>query len=78
MKKEELLQYCREAIKTEESAVAIYMKHLSAIVLRSGLPEADIERIRETIDFLISTNQEHKKVLESVVRRIMEENTDVY
>lgn len=78
MKKEELLKCCREAMKTEETANSIYMKHLSAIVLRSGLPKSEIQRIKDVIEFLISTNTRHKNMLESIVQRIMEEDIDVY
>lgn len=78
MKKEQLLKHCQEAIKTEEAANTVYLKHLSAIVLRSGLPEPDIAKIKDTIEFLIAINMRHKELLQSLVNRIREEDIDVY
>jgi|GEM_PF-5106744 len=48
--KEELIRRIQEGMKTEESAMVIYAKHLPAIVGRSGLPESrmsQIEGLRE-------------------------------
>ncbi|MEI8173094.1 MAG: hypothetical protein WCH07_06375 [Deltaproteobacteria bacterium] len=78
MKKEQLLRHCQEAIKTEETANTVYLKHLSAIVLRSGLPESDIAKIKDTIEFLIAINTTHKELLQLLVNRILEEDIDVY
>jgi len=78
MKKEQLLKHCHEAIKTEETANTIYLRHLSAIVLRSGLPEQEITKIKETIEFLVTVNTKHKELLQSIVKRIQEEDIDVY
>jgi len=78
MRKEQFLNHCYEAIKTEETANTIYLRHLSAIVLRSGLPEQKIAKIKESIEFLISVNTKHKELLQSIVKRIQEEDIDVY
>ncbi|MDY6863521.1 MAG: hypothetical protein SV062_11125 [Thermodesulfobacteriota bacterium] len=78
MTKEELLKLVKEGIKTEESAVTIYMNHLSAIILRSGLPDEEILKIKKSITFLIEANKQHKKILESLVDRIQKESASVY
>jgi len=78
MKKEELIRCCREAVKTEESANQIYMKHLSAILLRSGLPEADLQLARKTLQHLITMNTEHIRMLEGLIQRVQKEEIDVY
>lgn len=78
MKKEELIGRCEEAVKLEEDACQIYMKHLSAVLLRSGIPEEDLKRTRETLEYLIGVNAEHKRMLERLIARIREEKRDVY
>ncbi len=78
MTKEELLGCCAQAIHTEESANQIYMKHLSAILLRSGMPAAEMRQAREIVEYLIGKNTEHKRMLEGLVERIRKEETDVY
>lgn len=78
MKKDELIRCCQEAVKTEESANQIYMKHLSAILLRSGLPEADLRLARETLQHLIRMNTEHIRMLEGLLEKVRKEEVDVY
>ena len=78
MKKDELICRCEEAIKTEESANQIYMKHLSAVLLRTNIPEDDLRKARETLQHLISMNTNHKRILEELLARIRKEDTDVY
>lgn len=78
MRKEQFLKYCKEAMKTEETANTVYLKHLSAIVLRSGLPEPDIAKIKDTTEFLIADNTKHKELMQSLINRILEEDIDVY
>jgi len=77
MKREELVEVLRQAVIREESATSIYVKHLSAIISRSGLPDADIARIRETLQYLIEGNKAHKAYLISLVERIQAEERDV-
>jgi rubrerythrin len=78
MKKAEFIRCCQEAIKTEESANQIYMKHLSAILLRTNIPEDDLCNARETLQHLISMNNNHKNIVEAVLERIRKEDIDVY
>ncbi len=78
MTKEELILHIQEAMKTEESAIAIYSRHLSAISRRSGLPNETLSRIQKTLDTLIRANQEHKNLLTTLLRRIQGESIDVY
>mgnify|MGYP001211977205 CR=1 FL=1 len=78
MKKDELIRCCEEAVKTEESANQIYMKHLSAVLMRTDIPEKDLRQARETLQHLILMNTEHKRVLEALLVRIRKEDIDVY
>lgn len=78
MTKEELLHHCSEAIKTEEAACTIYLRHLAAIVQRSGLPQQDVQKIKEEMEYLIEANKRHKRIVESVMEQIKREGADVY
>ena len=78
MKKDELIRCCEEAVKTEESANQIYMKHLSAVLTRTDIPEEDLRQARQTLQYLIRMNTEHKRLLEDLLARIRKEDIDVY
>ncbi len=78
MTKEELIKHIQEGIKTEESAVTIYSRHLAAIISRSGLPESNISQIKETLEILIKANIKHKNLLNSLMKRIQGGSIDVY
>lgn len=78
MTKEELIKHIQEGIKTEESAVTIYSKHLSAIVSRSGLPESDIAELKKVMGTLIQENKRHKRILIDLLRQVQGEAIDVY
>ena len=78
MTREELIRHIQEGIKTEESAVTIYARHLTAIVDRSGLPESRLSQVKKTLDVLIESNREHKNLLDTLLRRIQGESIDVY
>ncbi len=78
MTKEELIKHIQEGMKTEESAVTIYSRHLAAIVSRSGLPEPNISQIKKTLEILIKANRRHKEFLNSLMKRVQGESIDVY
>jgi len=76
MRKQELLEHIQHGIRTEESASAIFMRHLSAMILRSDLPDEEITAVRRTVNALIAENKKHKQLLESLRERIEGETTD--
>lgn len=78
MTREELIKHIQESMKTEESAVTIYAKHLSAIVSRSGLPESDIAELKRIMGMLIQENQRHKRILSALLRQVQGGAIDVY
>ncbi len=78
MTKDEFIRHCEEAVKSEESANQIYMKHLSAILQRSELGKEKLEKAREVLSYLIERNSEHKKILEGLLVRIRQEVDDVF
>ena len=78
MRKEELVAFIQESIKREESATAVYLGHLKALILRSGLSESEVAEARKTVEFLIKSNMEHKKLMESTLHKIEKDPRDVY
>ena len=78
MRKEELVAFIEESIKREESATAVYLGHLKALILRSGLSESEVAEARKTVGFLIKSNMEHKKLMENTLHKIEKDPKDVY
>ena len=78
MTKQELLENMDESIRTEETASAIYLEHLKAIAARSGRNQDDVDRMRKLIEFLITENKGHKKILMELKERVSKEASDVY
>jgi rubrerythrin len=76
MKKAELLKHIKEAIRTEESATSIYLKHLTALVSRANLPPDKIEKVRESIEHLIKSNERHAGILTQLQQQIEEDKHD--
>jgi len=73
MTKTELVRQLQECINGEESATAIYLKHLSALMDRSTLPAANIAKVKQTLQELIAMNRLHKETLQNIVARIQQE-----
>ena len=78
MTRDALLAEIRESIRKEESAVSIYLKHLSAVVSRSGLKGGKVEKVREVMEFLSQENRKHKAILEALEKKIEGEKADAY
>lgn len=76
--KDRLLQMIQEAIRTEESAIPIYIKHISVSVPWFGFREEDREFIQNELRTLGQESAEHKRILEEVREAIIKEAKDVY
>ena len=76
MKKSSLLKALDEAIKTEESATAIFLQHLKAFSTRFGLEEKFMKHFKEIIEFLITENKRHKKICEDLYAKVKKEKKD--
>ena len=70
MTNEELCQYLRESIRTEESAVRVYYKHIRSAILRSGIAEDKQQRVREILERLGSESEHHRATLEEMLDEI--------
>ena len=76
MKKNELIGHIQEGIRTEESAVAIYYKHLRAVVTRSGIDVDARNRIRAVLDKLKAESAGHRKQLEAIMAELEKDPAD--
>lgn len=70
MNSKELLDALREAARGEEGATAIYLNHISAITLRSGLEKEDMETARAIIDHLIGENEVHRRTILEIIEKM--------
>lgn len=73
MKKEELLRRIQEGINIEESATAIYLKHLSVLLERSALPPEKVASVRRIFQQLIEMNRQHKQILLRMMPQVEQE-----
>ncbi|MCA1792504.1 MAG: hypothetical protein LC660_01295 [Desulfobacteraceae bacterium] len=77
MQKTQLLDELKEAIRTEESASAIYLTHIHAITERVGIKkEQTIEKIQSELNNLIKENNRHRRLLEELIDIIEKEDRD--
>jgi len=74
MNKNEFINAIQQSINTEETATTVYLKHLKAIMTRSGLDPVKISRIQKAINDLIRENMYHKNMLESILTEIEKED----
>ncbi len=70
MNKTDLLNSLQEAIRTEESASAIFLEHLHALTERTGIDELTAEETRAVLEHLIRENKRHQSILQSWQERI--------
>lgn len=76
MDKNELVKELKDARRTEESAVQVYMKHLKAIVKRSTLEDDQVDKIRNVIKKLIQENKRHYEIVNSLITKVEEGRYD--
>ncbi len=78
MKKKDFIEALKEAIRTEETAIAVYAKHLDAFCTRFQVDKIYIEKIKKTLNFLIQGETKHKKMCEYLIDKIKKENKNDY
>ena len=78
IRKEELLRRINEAIRTEESAISIYLENYSVVLERLGFDNARCDRIRKAFQTLGEESKQHKKILETLQGRLEKEPRDVF
>ncbi len=76
--KEKLVNELKEALKTEESAIPLYTKHISSTLFLADMEEQKVSRIKEILDILNSDSREHAKKFKDLINKIEGETKDVY
>ncbi len=74
MNKDELLLNLQEAIRSEESASAIFFEHLHALAERTGIDEHIAGETRTVLENLIRENTRHRTILEAMQKRVKGED----
>lgn len=67
METTELKTQLKDALRTEESAVRVYMKHLKAITQRSSLDDDQKNKIRQVMENLIQENKRHHHIIQNLL-----------
>jgi len=76
--KEELLEKLKFAVKTEESAIPVYTKHISDTLFLSEFGEAEKKAIVGILETLSSDSQRHAALYKSFVDGVERSNKNVY
>lgn len=78
MTKNELLEALQEALKTEESAMPLYTKHIDSTLFLSGFDLAEQEQIGRILHTLNVESTHHGMALQLLINKIKSEDKDVY
>jgi hypothetical protein len=78
MKKTDFLEALQEAIRTEESATVVYLKHLDAFCARFDIDKKNIDIIKKNINYLIEGNKRHKAICEGLYNKVINEDKNDY
>ena len=76
--KEKLVSELNEALKTEESAIPLYTKHVSSTLFLADMEEKKVSRIKEILDVLNSDSSKHAEMFKNLINKIEGETKDVY
>jgi len=67
------LEKIRSAINAEESASTVYLGHLKALMARSQLDAAVVKKAQVGLGELIEANQDHRRILETLEKKVEKE-----
>lgn len=76
--KEKLVNGLKEALKTEESAIPLYTKHVSNTLFLADMEEEEISNIKEILATLNSDSRKHALMFKDLIHRIERGTQDVY
>lgn len=78
LKKEELLELLKDALKTEDSAIPLYTKHITSTLFLSGMDKQKTKRMREILAIFNVESTKHATMFKNLIKRIEEDSKDVY
>jgi rubrerythrin len=76
--KENLINELKEALKTEESAIPLYTKHVSNTLFLADMEEEEVSKIKEILATLNSDSRKHARIYKSLINRVEGGAKDVY
>lgn len=76
MKKEKVFEQLKEALKTEESVIEIYMQHLKVLSGRFPMDKKDLDKIKSLVGIMIEESRGHKKACEKLLLELRGEKRD--
>jgi len=76
--KEKLVNELNEALKTEESAIPLYTKHVSSTLFLADMEKEKVFRIKEILDVLNSDSRKHAETFNGLINKIEGGDKDVY
>lgn len=77
MKKTEFIKLLKEAKDTEETAVPIYLGHLSSAVFWTGIGKEEAAEMRKILEALASESKGHKETVLKLIEQAREVPGDV-
>ena len=78
MKKEVLLKALEDCIKTEESAIPIYTKHVGNTLFLSEFKEIEKKSILKILDMLAKESLRHSQLFRDLIAKVKGSQQDVY
>jgi len=76
MEKQVLLKRLDEALKHEESATAVYLEHLRAVVDRLTNNKDFLKEVKTVFNYLIEANKGHQKKCQTLIDQISKEDSN--
>lgn len=78
MTKQQLLDSLQEALKTEESTIPLYIKHINSTLFLSSFEDEAQKRIKQILDKLHRESTGHSKIYKKMIGRIEGDERNVY
>lgn len=78
LKKHELITLLEESLKTEESAIPLYTKHVRSTLFLSDLPVKNKNRIDEILKELNTQSLGHAIMFQQIIDTVKGDDRDVY
>jgi len=76
MKRKELVKNLKEASKTEEEVVKIYVAHFKAFIQRFNVDKADLNKLISLANVLEKDSSHHKSECEELIQYIERKKKD--
>ena len=78
MTKVALINNLKESLKTEESAISLYTKHISSTLFLSGMSKEKKDKIDNILGVLRRESQGHAVLFKKLISLVEEGQKDVY